>query len=252
MKNMDFYDDVLIVIPARLESTRLPRKLLQAVHGQPLLLWTVKRIVETKLASVLVATDSKQIKDLCINNGYPVEMTSTECKNGTERVYEVAKRYREKYNYFLNVQADEPLLNIDILRCLLDTIGHNDASFKTAITEIKCSGQNDSSDVKVALDEGGRIRYASRAPIPYGRDENVIRQKIHGVYLYTYEVLEKFTKSKEGRLERIEQVEQLRCIENDIELIGIQAPYSPASIDIATDLDRLRRIPKNEFIANFN
>lgn len=238
---------VLIVIPARLESARLPRKLLLELHGKPIIYWTVKRVVETGLADVIVATDSLEIKQVCESYGFPVELTSNECVNGTERVYEIASQYCDRYDLFMNVQGDEPLLNVEILETMLGTVSRNDSTFKTAVSEISGSSVNNPSEVKVAMSADGRIRYASRALVPFSRDSQCSHFKIHGVYLYTLSILERFVNSPEGLLESIEKVEQLRCIENDIPLFGVITPHTSNSVDTQVDFEFYRGLSSEEF-----
>ena len=238
---------VLIVIPARLESTRLPRKLLLELHGKPVIYWTVKRVVEAGLADIIVATDSTEIKAVCEVYGFPVELTSNDWINGTERVYEIASQYCDQYDLFMNVQGDEPLLNIEILETMLGSIGQNDSAFKTAVSKISGSPENNPSEVKVALAADGRIRYASRALIPFNRDSQGTHYKIHGVYLYPFSILERFVNSTEGLLESIEKVEQLRCIENDIPLFGVVTPHTSNSVDSSVDFDFYRSLSAEEF-----
>ena len=188
---------LLIVIPARLDSNRLPRKLLLNIHGKPLLYWTVKRVHDANLADVLVATDSLEIKAMCESFGFAALLTSKNCANGTERVFEVASAYQDKYDLFMNVQGDEPLLNIDILEAMIATVGCNDQAFKVAVSRIEDAHENNPSEVKVAISWGGRVRYASRAPIPFERDGDAYLHKIHGVYLYTHSILSEFVSAPE-------------------------------------------------------
>lgn len=242
------HPELLIVIPARLESSRLPKKLLLDLHGKPLLYWTVKRVMRAKLADVVVATDSARILSMCKVFGFPVKMTSQGCLNGTERVFEVASDMKSDYRLFMNVQGDEPLLNIEILGAMLETIGLNDHSFKTAVSEISESTTNNVAEVKVAMSRGQRIRYASRSPIPFGRDATLKLYKIHGVYLYPYSILEEFMNSLEGPLEKVEKVEQLRCIENDIPLYGVITPSTPNSVDTKVDYEMYVNLDSEVFI----
>ena len=238
---------LLIVIPARSNSARLPNKLLLDLHGKPLLYWTVKRVLETGLADVIVATDSVEIMTMCENFGFPVIQTSVNCVNGTERVFEVASILQEKYELFMNVQGDEPLLNVDIIKSLLATIGTNDQAFKVAVSAIENTGENNPSEVKVALSNGGRVRYASRAPIPFSRVSDHHFYKIHGVYLYTYQVLKRFVNSPEGPLEAYEKVEQLRCIENDIPIYAVVTAHTPNSVDTKVDFDHYQNLNPEAF-----
>lgn len=237
------YPNVLIIIPARLESSRLPRKLILDLHGYPLLYWTISQVKKSSLAQFIVATDSLEISKICTQYEFPCLMTSDQCTNGTERVYEVAKKYQNEFDYFINVQADEPLINVKIIKKLLDTIGSNDFSFKTAVSKIRNIKNNNPSEVKVAMSVDNRIRYASRSLVPFCRDfVEESFYKIHGVYLYPIKILELFVSSKEGKIEEREKVEQLRCIENDIPLYGVITPSSLNSVDTIDDLKMYKKL----------
>ena len=232
---------VLTVIPARLESSRLPQKMLATIHGKPMIYWVARRVRRSKVADFVVATDSQKIARVCDQAKLPFVMTSPDCRNGTERVYEVAT-LKPEYSHFLNVQGDEPLINLRVLDRMLRTVGENDGAFKTAVSALNAN-TNNPAEIKVAMQSDNRIRYASRSHIPFSRDQVASTFKIVGVYLYSRRVLEDFVNAPVGDLERLEQVEQLRCIENDLELLGVECESSPKSIDTQEDLDAYRALP---------
>ncbi len=237
--------EVLTVVPARLNSVRLPGKLLKMIYGRPIIYWVAHRIRSFNLTAFVIATDSTEISEVCEQFDLPYVMTSADCANGTERVQEVASHYAQ-FSHFMNVQGDEPLISFDVLDQMVKTIGVNDHAFKAAVSIIGC-GANNPSEVKVAMQLDNRIRYASRSFIPYDREEKGSTFKIHGVFLYTREVLEKFTQAPVGVLEQTEKLEQLRCIENEIELYGVICRESLRSIDTMKDLEFYRRIPQEFF-----
>lgn len=230
------YPHVLIVIPARLESHRLKRKLLLDLHGHPVFYWAAQNVRMSNVADYIIATDSNEIYDACIKYSFPVTLTSKKCKNGTERVYETARKFSKNYKYFVNVQADEPLINTTSVEKLIGTIGKNDYSFKTAISKFQYTNKNNTSEVKVAISSNYRIRYASRNMIPYFRDnKSVSYYKIQGIYIYPLKILEEYITCGEGILERSEKIEQLRCIENDLPMYGVEVPKALNSIDTDED-----------------
>ena len=235
----------LIVTPARYESARLPGKVLLDIHGKPMVVWVASRVIASGYGDVIVATDSDRVQAVCAEYDLPVIMTSPNCANGTERVREVAQRYQE-VDYFMNVQGDEPLINTDILGEMLAQNVSADA-FYTAVSAIEGDGGNP-SEVKVAMSFDGRIRFASRSPVPFFRDSERKRYKIHGIYLYSRDVLERFVTSKPGPLEQAELVEQLRCIEHDIPLYGVVTSHTERSVDTSADLDFMRAQPKSKFV----
>lgn len=236
----------LVVIPARFMSMRLPGKIIADIHGKPMIVWVAERVLSTSIAPILVATDSQNVLDICNTYNIPSVLTNKSCLNGTERVYEVSQMYPD-VQYFINVQGDEPLLNTQILHDMINT-GFDDDVFKTAVSRIETTVENNSSEVKVALSFGNRIRYASRSQIPFCRDGSMDMYKIHGVYMYSRDVLKRFIDAPIGPLERAESVEQLRCIESDIPLIGVISHDSERSVDTQQDLDYIRQLDKERFL----
>jgi 3-deoxy-manno-octulosonate cytidylyltransferase (CMP-KDO synthetase) len=234
----------LIVIPARYESHRSPGKILEELHGFPMIYWVYRRALNSESGNVVVAADHpivfKALKDLDI----PYIQTDPKCKNGTERVFEVSKKYTN-IQYFINVQGDEPLLNPNVIRDVVAS-GFADDVFKTAISPI-FSNFNNPNEVKVALSFDNRIRFASRSLIPFQRGGIHELYKIHGVYLYSRDVLKSFVTAIPGPLENLESVEQLRCIESDIPLVGVKTQHTERSVDTYEDLNFMRSLPKELF-----
>lgn len=239
------YSNVLTVIPARLASVRLPEKLLADIHGKPLIYWVANRIRHFGLTDFVVATDSDLIADVCSTFDFPFIMTSTSCENGTERVHEVSQKH-PNYSYFMNVQGDEPLIGYAVLTKMLQSAGLRDNSFKVAVSPLNRSS-NDLSEAKVAMQSDGVVRYVSRLPVPFRREGGGWLHKIQGVFLYTPEVLDRFVNGKVGVLEESEKLEQLRCIENNIELFAVMCEASPKSVDTLADLNLYRSMPMNLF-----
>jgi len=239
----------MVVIPARLNSSRLPEKVLEDIHGRPMIYWVAKRVISAKLARVVVATDSDKVLKVCTHFEIPVVMTSTECKNGTERVYEASKNFLD-VDYFINVQADEPLINTEVIRDVMSA-PINPHSFYTAVSPIKFA-ENNPSEIKVALGGNNRIRFASRSLIPYSRDGINKHYKIHGVYLYSREILSSYIAKKPGDLELMENVEQLRCIEHDIPIFGIKTSPTERSVDTIDDLNYMKKMPKSDFASGID
>ena len=236
---------ILTVIPARLESQRLPRKLLKTIHGKPVIFWTANRIKLHGGTDFLVATDSREIADVCDEFGLPYSMTSQDCQNGTERVFEIAKKFPQ-HSHFLNIQGDEPLVDFGVIDTMLRDVGESDHAFKVSVSEV-IEQENNPSEIKVAMQENRRIRYVSRARVPHDRDSRSHTFKINGVFSYSRNVLERFSAAPEGNLEKIEKIEQLRCIENDIELHGVVCVETPKSLDTSDDLVRYKNIAKEVY-----
>lgn len=234
----------LIVIPARYESHRLPGKVLEDLHGFPMIYWVYKQALKAASGAVVVAADNRKVFKVLEDLGIPYIKTDPTCKNGTERVYEVSKKYPD-IQYFVNVQGDEPLLNPHIIRQVVES-GLDDNVFKTAVSII-FDKVNNPNEVKVALSFNNRIRFASRSLIPFQMDGVSELYKIHGVYLYSRNLLETFVSSIPGPLEVLESVEQLRCIEHDIPLVGVNTQHTERSVDTHDDLAYMRKLSKKIF-----
>lgn len=241
MKNLS------IVIPARFSSSRLPGKILEDIHGFPMIYWTYRRACMAHVGKVLVAADDPKVYRVLDKFEIPYVETSQTCNNGTERIAEVAKKMPES-EFFMNIQGDEPLLNPQTIVDVFNS-GLVENCFKTAVSSID-TGEN-SSEVKVALSLNNRIRFASRSAIPFARDTAGCYFKIHGIYTYSRNVLEKFNSLEPGPLERIESVEQLRCIEYDIPLYAVIAAHTERSVDTYEDLAYMRSKPLSDFL-NWN
>jgi len=240
-------EETLIVIPARYGSSRLPGKVLELIHGYPMIYWVAKRVYQAKLAPLLVATDTLNVYDICKKYDIPVILTSPDLKNGTERVFEVTKNVKG-YKRFINIQGDEPLINLRVIKDVMDKSKIN--AFNTAISKISCEQPNNVSEVKVVLDKHHNILYASRSNIPYFREKSDLdRYKIHGIYCYTREVLEEYISAEIGPLEKAESVEQLRCIESNIPIYGVLTEHTERSVDTKVDLEYMRNQALSKFVS---
>jgi 3-deoxy-manno-octulosonate cytidylyltransferase (CMP-KDO synthetase) len=237
--------DILIVIPARLKSTRLPNKLLEKIHGYPIIYWVGKRIRDAKICDYVVATDSIEIRDVCKNYDINVVMTSDTCKNGSERIAEVARTFR--YKYYCNVQGDEPLIDVEGVRKFINEAISFKNTFVQAITLLQ-SIKNDATEVKVALDLHNRVRFLSRSAIPFDRNSSgAVNFKCIGLYLYERDFILQYINISEGFLEEIECVEQLRCIENDLPIVAVKVNFDSISIDTLGDLKLARSYPASRY-----
>lgn len=235
--------NTLIVIPARLASSRLPEKIMAEIHGAPMVYWTYMRAKKANVGDVVVAVDDLNVRNDLESLGVQTMLTSNKHTNGTERVLEVAKK-RTDYDWFVNVQADEPLVDAKTIKEVrLKAL--DPSAFYTAVSDA-ASGDNP-SEIKVAIGKNNKIFFASRASIPVNRDGPSNYSKILGVYCYTRKVLETFVSNSPGPLEELEKVEQLRCIEGNIPLIAVTVSSHHSSIDTLADLERLRSVPVEQF-----
>jgi 3-deoxy-manno-octulosonate cytidylyltransferase (CMP-KDO synthetase) len=232
---------VLGVIPARLGSSRLPRKPLLPLAGEPLILWVVRRVAEAGVCDrVVVATDAGEIAAVVARAGYEAVLTSPEHQSGTERVAEVvANKPFKGFEVVLNVQGDEPLIAADALRGAVARVQGAGDPIGTAAGALDGALAGDPNRVKVVVDARGRAVYFSRAAIPFDRDGAgaVVYLQHVGVYAYTRDALERWVRLPSVPQERWERLEQLRPLLHGIP-IGVALFTGPAApgVDTAEDL----------------
>lgn len=232
----------IAVIPARLASTRLPRKMLREIAGQPLVGLVYEAVRSSPLlADVIVATDSQEILEVCSNHDWKALMTSRSHRSGTERVHEVSQR--EPAEIYINVQGDEPLTRREHIETLLRVMENPSAQVGTLMTAAAALDINNPNAVKVVTDLSGRALYFSRATIPFDRDGVGPRYFKHlGFYAYRKSALDRFVALPESRLEKSERLEQLRFLENGIPIFVGQTPHDSVGVDTEEDLRRVTEI----------
>ena len=233
----------IAIIPARLASTRLPRKVLREICGRPMLAHVVEAARECpQLAEVIVATDSDEVIAVCKQNGWRAEMTSPAHRSGTDRVWEVAQRIPA--DVYVNVQGDEPLARPEHISALLAPMKNPNVLVSTVKTPCSPADVNNPNAVKVVTDLEGRALYFTRATVPFDRDKTgtVKRYKHLGFYGYRREALQKFCSWPESELERAERLEQLRFLDNGIEIYVAETPFDTVGVDTEEDLQRVEEI----------
>ena len=232
---------VVAVIPARLASTRLPRKMLRDVAGVPLLARVYAGVRQCpSLHQVIVATDSDEIMQFCKQQGFVACMTSASHKSGTERVHEISTAIPA--DVYLNVQGDEPMTRPEHIESLIEVMGGPGVEVGTLKTAAAAVDIDNPSAVKVVTDATGRALYFSRATIPHDRDG--IRPQYHkhlGFYGYRKDALDRFVRWPESTLERSERLEQLRFLENGIPIYVAETPFDTIGIDTEEDLHRVEQ-----------
>ena len=254
---------VAIIIPARYASKRFPGKPLVKIAGIPLLerVWRIAQLAGGD--EVCVATDDERIADLVKSFSGEVVMTDPECRNGSERVLEAAKKLKTCPDVVVNLQGDAILTPPWILKALIDEMKNNkNATVATPAVRLTKTQLEDLREAKLAGNSGGtlvvfdnqhRALYFSRSIIPFERSQNdgeysnVYRHI--GLYAYTMSALEKYVAMPESRLEKIEKLEQLRLLENGIPLRVVEVDYrgrTHCSIDTPEDAKKAEEIIAKE------
>jgi 3-deoxy-manno-octulosonate cytidylyltransferase (CMP-KDO synthetase) len=233
----------IAVIPARLASARLPRKVLREIVGRPMLAWVYEAARSSPLlADVIVATESEEVMEVCRRHGWNARMTSAGHRSGTDRVHEVAIAVSAEV--YVNVQGDEPLARPEHIEGLLAPMRDAAVEVSTLKTPMSPADIQNPNAVKVVTDSAGRALYFSRATIPFNRDQAAQPHyfKHLGFYAYRKPALERFCRLPESSLERSERLEQLRFLENGIPIQVAETPYDTIGVDTEEDLRRVEKI----------
>jgi 3-deoxy-manno-octulosonate cytidylyltransferase (CMP-KDO synthetase) len=238
---------VLAVIPARYASTRFPGKPLAPIAGRPMIQHVVERVRGAgRVTRVLVATDDDRIRKAVEEFGGEVILTRPDHRTGTDRVAEVAAHVEA--DIYLNVQGDEPLMEPEAVEAVIEAMEDDDAvSIGTPCTAIvQPKDIMDPNVVKVVRDFDGNALYFSRAPVPWvrDRDESVAARhwKHLGLYAFRRDALLEYPTLPPGELERIEQLEQLRWLENGFRIRVVETDYDAVSVDAPADIERVEKI----------
>ena len=225
------------VVPARLRSTRLARKVLREIAGRPMVEWVWRAAAGSGLMDpVVVATDSDEVAEVCLARGIPVSMTSPNCASGSDRVREVARQIEA--DIYVNIQGDEPTLTPDFFPPLIGLFDRLEVQVGTLAVRCPAADINNPHAVKVVTALDGKALYFSRATIPYDRDQAGFAgyRKHLGIYAYRKAALEKFAELPPGWLEAVEKLEQLRLLEAGIDIYVAGAPADTIGVDTEEDL----------------
>jgi 3-deoxy-manno-octulosonate cytidylyltransferase (CMP-KDO synthetase) len=238
---------IVVVIPARYGSTRLPGKPLVSLAGKPMIQRVYARArLAQRVNRVIVATDDDRIVKAVEEFGGEARVTRHDHRTGTERVAEVAAH--ETGDIFVNVQGDEPLLDPAAVDTAVSALLEEpQAAIATVATPIRTPGDiMDPNVCKVILDFDENALYFSRAPIPWVRDTGGHVQARHmkhlGLYVFRRDALLEYPTLPQGELERIEQLEQLRWLENGWKIRVAEVAHDAISVDVPEDVARVEKL----------
>ena len=240
---------IVAVIPARLSSSRLPRKILADIQGRPLIWHVWQRVTQAKLVDkVFIATDSDEVKQVAETFGGQVLMTSPDCQSGTERIASVIHHLQG--DLIINIQGDEPLISPELIDTLIKDWFTHPCDMITAVKRIEDPKViSNPNVVKVVRSSDGRALYFSRSPVPFVRDVEIEDWLNHGrfwqhigIYGYSRKLLEAYSTLPESLLEIMEKLEQLRFLEAGYSIRVVETDYQPHSVDVLADLEKVRKI----------
>lgn len=247
--------EFVVLIPARLSSSRLPGKALADIHGKPMVVRVAEQAAKSQAARVVVATDHADIQTACQAHGIEVVMTSDAHESGSTRLAEAVKTLRlPQHLIVVNVQGDEPLIEPELINRTAEVLVENNVQMATAAHELHDFDEFVNPNVvKVLLDKNRNAMYFSRAPIPYPRD--TMRENLRelpketaalrhiGIYAYRAGFLQRYAEMAESPLETIESLEQLRVLWHGFPIAVEVTGHAPAAgVDTQEDLDRVREV----------
>lgn len=246
LRRAQAFSPAMGIIPARYDSTRFPGKPLADLAGKPMIWHVYQRARASKLDEVVVATDDQRILDTCAALGCKAVLTSRDHVSGTDRVAQVAADSDPRFERFVNIQGDEPLIPPSLIDALLDALAADPRlDLVTARKRIDDPRQlADPNVVKVVADQSGRAIYFSREPIPHQRDAlgpSPSRYRHIGIYVYVRPALLRLAALPPTPLERAESLEQLRALEHGMTIGVLDTHYESVGVDTPDDLHAVRR-----------
>lgn len=236
------------IIPARYESTRFPGKPLALICGKPMIYWVYQQVLKVEgLDDVMVATDSGKIQAECEKYGIKVVMTSSTHETGTDRLGEVAKKIEA--DLYINIQGDEPMIEPDTIQSVIDYFKKNP---ETKIINTKTllrsdDDVNSNTIVKVVSADNGDGLYLSRAPIPYPKKGQAVEYYKHlGLYGISRDALLFFSGAERTTIEKIEDIEMMRFLENGYRIKFITVKSSTIGVDRPEDIEKVEKALKEK------
>ena len=237
----------VIVIPARMASTRLPGKPLADICGLPMIVRVWRQAMAAKLGPVVVAVAEREIADAIEKAGGIAVMTDTDLPSGSDRVFQALEKFDEthKHDVVVNLQGDLPALDPDSIRAVADALAATGADIGTLAAEIEDPADGDNPNATKAVvtwdvtGKRGRALYFTRARAPYG--DGPLYFHI-GIYAYTRDALSRFVKLPPSALEKREKLEQLRALEAGMSIAVARVDSVPLSVDTPADLEKARAV----------
>ena len=235
----------LVIIPSRMSATRLPGKPLLKINGLSIISHVSKKAEEANIGDVIVATEDKEIVDDVKSNGFNAILTSNQHKTGTDRIYEALKKSNIKdVDLVMNLQGDEPEIDIDDIKSLNDKMIKNISNLGTLAAKIKDKEKlKNENIVKVVTEQNLEEDNFSKA-VYFSRKFEQIDNIYHhiGIYCYSKDCLEKFVQMDQSKNEIANRLEQLRALDNNIDIYVSLANSSPIGVDTKEDYLALKKI----------
>ncbi len=235
----------LIIIPSRMSATRLPGKPLLKIKGLSIISHVSKKAVEANIGDVIVATEDQEIIDDVKSNGFNAILTSNKHKTGTDRIYEALKKSNIKdVNFIMNLQGDEPAIDIKDILSLNEKMVKNLSNIGTLAAKIKDDKSLKNENIVKVITESNLAEDNFPKGISFLRKSERIDNIYHhiGVYCYSKDSLEKFVQLSQSKNEIVNRLEQLRALDNNIDINVSLSKSSPIGVDTEEDYLALKKI----------
>lgn len=231
------HSNVAIIIPSRLGSTRLERKPLQQIGSQSMISHVLDRVKLTNLENIYVATDSELIAEKVVEKNCKFIMTSESCSSGTDRVFDAFQTIPNKnaIEYIINLQGDMPFVEPETIIAVIENLKNSSFAIMTPVAKVDKEVASANSNVKVVANRLGKALYFSRNLIPFGANDFLYHI---GIYGFRKKTLEQFVSLPQSTLEKQENLEQLRAMENNIDIGVCYVDNIPISVDTQEDLNK--------------
>lgn len=237
---------VIIIIPARLASTRLPNKPLAMIEGKTMIQRVYEQALKANLGEVIIATDGEKIANEIKKFGGKYILTNPDLQSGTDRIYSAYQLLKQDFDIIVNVQGDLPNIDPNVISECVQLALENDCDIATVASKISdISEINNPNVVKIALAQNGLALYFSRSAIPFSKNINADYFHHIGIYAYKKNSLEKFINLAPSPLEKRESLEQLRALENGMKIAVKIVNAHPLSVDTQEDLDKVINLIKS-------
>lgn len=233
---------IIIIIPARLKSSRLSKKLLRTIHGKPMIQRVAEHAKNLGFKDVIVATDSNEIFNLCKQTKIRVIMSLKKHESGTDRVYEAYELQKKNYDIIINLQGDLPLFDRNLLDGLIKLFDDDKVQIGTAVCNLENDEVEDENIVKAKVLLENNIGYVKDFKRKISSKLNYYHHI--GIYAFRPNVLKKFINLNQSKNEVQRKLEQLRAMDNNLKIKTVKVDYNPPSVDTINDLRKIRLIFK--------
>lgn len=241
-------ENTAIIIPARLASTRLPKKPLANINGKSMIVHVYEKAKQSGIKNIFVACSEIEIADEIHAAGGEAILTNPDLPSGTDRIYEALQKSGKKFDYIVNVQGDLPTLDPSIINTALELLKNDNVDIATLAAPIKEEHEKVNPNIVKAViafndNKSGKALYFTRCPAPYGEGD-----LYHHIGLYAFKAgsLKKFVALEQSQLEKREKLEQLRALENGMRIDIALVDSVPIGVDTQQDLDYVRNIMANQ------